>query len=528
MEPVVAQVAPLQFFSSLRWLDGRPLLDTIEPYRRLAFQEALHTFDGDGRPRYDRALIGRAKKNNKTTDLALATLYRLLAWHSPAGNDCFVVANDEDQAADDLSLIKKLIAANPILDREVKVYAKEICRLDDRGTLKILPAKDAVGAHGKTFLFLGFDEIHGYKDYSLLEALSPDPTRRDVLTWITSYASIRHGKGIPLHDMLESAKAGADPRLFFQWYSADYTTDPELAGDNVTQEQRANPSMASWDQPDYLDQQRARLPSSRFRRLHLNLPGSPEGAAFSAEHILAATVTGRRRLPYRPGIRYVAANDMSGGSNDDSTFAVAHRDPESGRAVLDLCVCQPGKPPFDPRNAVAKFAALAHEYHVTEIHGDAAFGQTFRKDFQGYGLTYRVVIQPVPGVKGQPAASSFYEQLEPRLNAGEIELLDVPELTEQLLTLIWRGAKIDHESGGHDDFANAAAIALILAVPLRQQLVISPEALANAHRWVAGLPPTPGTAPSPMAAAVQRFRGFGRGSGGYSPAIGPGCRGRLY
>ena len=25
---------PLDFFSELVWLDGRPLLDTIEPYRR--------------------------------------------------------------------------------------------------------------------------------------------------------------------------------------------------------------------------------------------------------------------------------------------------------------------------------------------------------------------------------------------------------------------------------------------------------------------------------------------------------------
>ena len=49
------------------------------------------------------------------------------------------------------------------------------------------------------------------------------------------------------------------------------------------------------------------------------------------------------------------------------------------------------------------------------------------------------------------------------LNAGEIEFLDVPKLQEQLLGLVWRGSKIDHLPGEHDDFANAAAGALSLA-----------------------------------------------------------------
>jgi hypothetical protein len=36
-------------------------------------------------------------------------------------------------------------------------------------------------------------------------------------------------------------------------------------------------------------------------------------------------------------------------------------------------------------------------------------------------------------------------------------LLDVPMLEQQLLGLIWRGGKITHQSGEHDDFATAAA-----------------------------------------------------------------------
>src|SRR5262245_60148099 len=103
--------SPAQFFAHLLWLDGRPLLDTIEPYRRKIMDDALYTFDADGCPRYNLILTGRAKKNFKTTDLILAAFYRFFVWLSASGNDCFLLANDEGQAADDLKLAKKLIGS---------------------------------------------------------------------------------------------------------------------------------------------------------------------------------------------------------------------------------------------------------------------------------------------------------------------------------------------------------------------------------------------------------------------------------
>src|SRR5262249_8127197 len=153
-----------------------------------------------------------------------------------------------------------------------------ITRIDGKGTLRILPARDVAGAHGKTYCFIGFDEIHGYRSHDLFEALAPDPTRRDTLTWITSYAGIRHAPGIPLYDFLQAAKRGDDQRMYFSWYGGDFSTDQALA--DATPEERANPSMASWGNPEYLAQQKRRLPTNKYRRLHLNLPGAPDGAAF--------------------------------------------------------------------------------------------------------------------------------------------------------------------------------------------------------------------------------------------------------
>jgi hypothetical protein len=41
-----------------------------------------------------------------------------------------------------------------------------------------------------------------------LEALQPDPTRADVLTWVTSYASLFATTGAPLFDLMQIGKAG--------------------------------------------------------------------------------------------------------------------------------------------------------------------------------------------------------------------------------------------------------------------------------------------------------------------------------
>jgi hypothetical protein len=438
----------LQFYGHLKWLDGTPLLDHVEEYRRELFRKALDSFDAHGRPIYSMVVSGRAKKNWKSCDLILAALFVLVIRRSVQGSDGFILANDADQAADDLALAKKLVACNPDLAAEIEIYANELRLRDGSASLKVLPARDVAGSHGKSAAIICYDEIWAYRDWSLMEALQPDPTRADCLQWVTSYASLFNTAGAPLRDLMQISKAGKDPRLLFSWYSADYCTDENFAA--LSPEQRANPSMASW--PDglaYLETQRARLPTGRYRRLHLNLPGSPEGAAFDQGAVLRCVVTGRRSLPWQDGTRYIAAVDMSGGSSDDACLAIVHRD---GRTiVLDKIAKQIGPPPFDPRHAVARFCDTLHQYKISKVYGDGFAGQTFRKDFAGRGIAYEV---------RSASASDLYEKLEPVINSNELELLDQPTLIEQLVSLVWRGTKIGHEHGAHDDHANAAALAV--------------------------------------------------------------------
>lgn len=468
---------PFAFFGLLKWLDGRPLMDTIEPYRREIFERGLYSFDDAGDPAFNLALCGRAKKNWKTTDLILAGLYKFLAWPSAQGNDGFILANDEGQAGDDLALAKKLVACNPVLEKELTLNAKALIRRDGRGTLQILPAGDAVGAHGKTYIFCGFDEIHGYRSHDIFEALAPDPTRHDYMIWITSYAGIRHATGIPLYDLMQTGKRGDDPHMFFSWYGGNFTTDPNFA--DAEPEVRANPSMASWGKTNYLAQQKKRLPTHKYRRLHLNLPGAPDGAAFDADSVMAAIVSGRKIGEREPGATYVAFVDMSGGSSDYAVLGIAHHDKTRKRTMLDLLECQTGAPPFNPRAAVKKFAAILKEWKIRRVTGDAYAGQTFRNDFQEQGIDYVVSTK---------TKSDLYDEFEPKLNAGEAELLDHAKLQEQLLTLVIRGSKIDHQPGDHDDFANAAAGAIVLAGTKRGLMITDEDLRASERRGPAWRP----------------------------------------
>lgn len=444
------QVHPLEFFKLLTWLDKRPLLEVMEPYRQNILTEALYTFRSDGSPLYRRILTGRAKKNSKTSDAVLAALYKCLAWEADSnkGQEVYFLASDLAQANDDLDLTKKIVRCNPVLDAELTIKSNVIERRDGKGFIEILPAGDAAGLHGKTYLFLVLDELHTQRDYKVLEALEIDRTRVDAVQWFASYASLYRHAGVPIVDMLKQHETKADPRLYVSWYAGTVEeANPSLNGP-------LGPTLA-----DIEDAQRS-LPSWIFRRLYLNLGGQPDGAAFDADSVESCIVKGRHTLSPQEGIEYKAFVDMSGGGADDSTLAITHQ--SHGKAVLDLVIDQGVRQggTFSPEEAVKKFAAVLGLYRCQSVTGDRYAGEWPRQAFLKYGITYHVA---------ERNRSELYANLEPLINAGEVELLDSPKLTQQLIGLIRKGEKIDHPQGEHDDYANAVAGAVSLVKGARSE-----------------------------------------------------------
>ncbi len=143
--------------------------------------EALFTFEPDGRPKYNLVLAGRGQEELEVCRLDPGGVLSVLRLAEPgAATTCSCSRPTKGRLPTILKLAKKLIAANPILAREVEVKAKVIERLDGKGELKILPAGDVGGAHGKTYLFVGFDEIHTLPDLGFVggAGAGPDAARR--------------------------------------------------------------------------------------------------------------------------------------------------------------------------------------------------------------------------------------------------------------------------------------------------------------------------------------------------------------
>jgi hypothetical protein len=193
-------------------------------------------------------------------------------------------------------------------------------------------------------------------------------------------------------------------------------------------------------------------------------------AFVAREAIDAVTIANRRELLPEPGTAYLGFVDPSGGSADSMTLAIAHRS-RDGIAVLDLI--RERRPPFNPTAVVAEFAALLDDYRVHRVTGDHYAGEWPREQFRKHGIEYQT---------SEKNKSEIYLDTLPLINSGKVELLDNPRLMAQLCGLERRTSRagkdtIDHGPGAHDDIANSAAGALLLAAGRRSPLILSGEQL---------------------------------------------------
>lgn len=167
------------------------------------------------------------------------------------------------------------------------------------------------------------------------------------------------------------------------------------------------------------------------------------------------------------GVRYSAFVDPSGGSSDSMTLAIGHsqlsEDKKRSIAVLDAV--REIRAPFNPDSAVDEFATLLRTYAVRTVRGDRYAAEWVVSAFLKVGIEYRA---------SDLSKSEIYRDFLPRLNSGEVDLLDNPRLISQLLGLERRTARggrdsIDHAPGAKDDLANAACGVLVSLSAARYQ-----------------------------------------------------------
>ena len=117
------------------------------------------------------------------------------------------------------------------------------------------------------------------------------------------------------------------------------------------------------------------------------------------------------------GINYSAAIDMRDGSNDDATLAIGHLDQEK-RVVVDLVMNQQCKVPFNPPAPVKLFADTVKTYRGSRVTLDRFAHNTFSAAFAQHGVS---------AVLSDLTTHQTYEAFGPRLNSGQVVLLDHSE-----------------------------------------------------------------------------------------------------
>lgn len=172
------------------------------------------------------------------------------------------------------------------------------------------------------------------------------------------------------------------------------------------------------------------------------------------EWIDAVVAHGQYELPPQRNIKYFAFCDPSGGGADAFTLSIAHK--EHNVMVLDVLR---GHKFAQPQATVAEFAAILRDYHCTSVMGDRYSGAWVVDAFRAHGITYK---------QSPRAKSELYLEAEPLFAQGAVQLLDNRTMLNEMRNLERRTHRsgrdtVDHPPGAHDDYANAACGALLLA-----------------------------------------------------------------
>jgi hypothetical protein len=199
--------------------------------------------------------------------------------------------------------------------------------------------------------------------------------------------------------------------------------------------------------------------------------------------------------PPLPDVTYFSFIDGSGGVRDSYCAAIAHN--ENGVAILD-CLIEV-RAPFNPDSATADVAAVLKSYRCFTTVGDHYSAEWIVSAFAKCGITYR---------HSDRDRSAIYLDALPLFTTGRARLLDNKRLVTQLASLERKTSpsgkdKVDHGPGGHDDTANVAAGALVLATATKLDVVpiIAPIICSQ------NMPPEPGTGTSTTQAFYDYYSG---------------------
>jgi len=357
-----------------------------------------------------------------------------------------LLAADREQAAVAFRYVLGLLQSSPILSREVESQTAQRVVLCNGVEIQVATS-DYRAVRGRSLVAVVCDELAFWPitpdsaspDTEVLTALRPGLARfKGSMLIVISTPYAQHGA---LFEYDRRYYGQDDSRvLVLKGSTRDFNaTFPQEIIDDAL---RLDPAAASAE--------------------YLCVYRSDVASFLDAQLIDSLTRSEPRELPRRGHdadgrpLRYVAGLDVSGGRGDACACAMAHAEGE--RVVVDACRRWPS--PHDP----GAVAVQVHEFLASYGLAAAVADQ--------YGAELARTIYTKAGVGLQAAShvrSDVYLALLPLMTAGRLELPPEPTLRVELLGLERRTARsgkdsVDHRpGGGHDDLANAVALAAVQA-----------------------------------------------------------------
>jgi phage terminase large subunit-like protein len=269
-----------QFIDEFIRVDGNGQAFRLEDHQRKILGEAFR-IDEDERFVYRTIIYSAPKKSGKTAINALICLWWGFCIEAP--NEIIIAANDLDQSVSRVyDAGKGFISKNPELNERTDFLQRLFIRLKNETTIKAIPS-DYTGQAGANQGLVSFDELWGFmseKSRRLFEELTPVPTRKNSIRFISTYAGWE-GESILLEDLYSrifdkqgNVKPGVE-RPLGEDFPVYTIGDLFMYWDHEAR--------MPWQTPEYYESQRADLRVNSYLRLHENKWVSNESSFFDME-----------------------------------------------------------------------------------------------------------------------------------------------------------------------------------------------------------------------------------------------------
>ena len=258
--------------------DGKRIC--FEPHQKKILRHVF-SFDTSGKLPYSMIIYSAPKKSGKTTVGGIVTVWFGSCVDAPT--ELLICANDLEQSTGrTYKSARRFFERNPILRQECVTIGKTEIELRNGTIITAIPV-DYAGEAGANQSLALFDELWGYRSERsrrLFEELTPVPTRKNSLQFITTYAghegeselleeqyhkifnddgTVKDGIERPLGEDLPCYAKGD---LFVYW-------DHE--------------ARMPWQTPEYYESQKQHLRTNTYLRLHKNMWVSSESGLFDME-----------------------------------------------------------------------------------------------------------------------------------------------------------------------------------------------------------------------------------------------------